>query len=168
MQTEKSRNDCIAVAIDSLKIIHQSLNLLASGKKMFYRVIALQLRMLLCDTTRRHGKIVNLSLLPGILPDLRIQATDGFGQPAVDGTKLSTSDWLQQKLFVNASSSPTIRQFIRQVCDQDGGAHFDPKNNPVFDQSERHRQIIENLGSLLIEAAAPDLNRLSTFQEEHS
>lgn len=168
MELEKSRTNLISVGIDSVEIIRQSLNLIASGKKMFYRVIALQLRMLLCDTTRRHGKIVDLSLLPKILPDLKIQGTDGSGQPAIDGAELSVTDWLQQKLFVNASSSPTIQQFIRQVCDQDGGAHFDPKIDPVFDQSESCHQIIENLGRHLIETATPELIRLSTIQEERS
>ena len=153
---------------DSLEIIRQSLQLVYSGNTAFYRVIALQLRMLLCDTTRRHGKIVDLSLLPEILPDLKMHAMDGSGQPVTDGAALSLMEWLQQKLNVNESSSLTIRQFIRQVCDQDGGAHYDPKNDRVFDQSESYRQIIENLGRYLIEAAAPEFIRLLTKKEEQS
>ena len=57
---------------DALKILRTSLNLMDQGQPEFYRVAALQLRLLLCDTTRRHGRSVDISLASRLWPDLRL------------------------------------------------------------------------------------------------
>ena len=72
------------------------------------------------------------------------------------------------RYFIRDNDNPGRRVEMRLAVDagsaledetQDGGAHFDPKNDPGFDQSAGYQHIIENLGRRLIEAAAPDLNR---------
>ena len=91
------------------------------GRRPFYRVAALQLRLLLCDTTRRHYRVVNIAVLPQLFPGLDLPEV-GPG-----GKRLPLKDWLAQPVPGQADQALTIRQFIRRVCDQDGGAHVDFK-----------------------------------------
>jgi hypothetical protein len=123
-------------ARDSLEILRQSLNLYQKGHYEFYRVAALQLRLLLCDTTRRHNQIVNISLLPRLLPDLKLAQIQMQRANAPD-LLLPLQDWLSQSLTLEINHPVTIRQVIRLVCDQDGGAHVDLKPDlglELFDQ----------------------------------
>ncbi len=108
----------LAYARDAAGILRETLNLIAAGQPAFYRVAAVQLRLLLCDTTRRHGQIVITSLVARLWPDFRLGA---LSDVPVEPT-LPLDDWLGQKL---PEGDYTVRQFIRLVCDQDGGAHVD-------------------------------------------
>ncbi|MEA4908590.1 MAG: hypothetical protein VB089_13265 [Anaerolineaceae bacterium] len=92
-----------------------------AGQALFYRPAAVQLRMLLCDTTRRHGQIVDISLLPQVSPRLSLPL---LGE-APDGDRRPLETWLEQSLPTQPPLS--VRQLIRRVCDQDGGAHVDLK-----------------------------------------
>lgn len=108
-------------AQDALEILAQSQELYRQGQKYFYRVTAVQLRLLLCDTVRRHEKIIPVALAVRLWPELRLPAL------VLDPTglkHLSTEEWLAQEL---PESGLTVRQFIRRVCDQDGGAHVDTR-----------------------------------------
>jgi hypothetical protein len=62
----------------------------------------------------------DIALLPKLYPDLKLPALseDGEFHPPL----LPLQDWLAQTL---PGSSLTLRQFIRRVCDTDGGAHVD-------------------------------------------
>jgi hypothetical protein len=111
-------------ALDALDILEKS-SRMAREFPHFYRVAALQLRMLLCDTTRQHGKIVNISLIPGLLPDLRLPTVKEDGSPILIRQALNLEDWLEQTPLPDVAL--TIRQMIRITCDQDGGAHVDRK-----------------------------------------
>jgi hypothetical protein len=110
---------------DSAAILGRSLELARSGEPWFYRVAALQLRLLLCDTTHRHNDVVDIALVPRLRPDLRLPS------PLDPAQILPLSEWLEIELPLREkqSSGPalTIRQLIRRVCDQDGGAHADPR-----------------------------------------
>ena len=110
---------------DILTILNQSLALYHKGYGIFYRVMAVQLRMLLCDSTRRHNTIVSLSLVPRVYPALRLHFILEDGTFDLETANLSLDDWLKQPI---GNGNPlTIRELIRRVCDQDGGAHIDPK-----------------------------------------
>ncbi len=57
---------------DALEILHASLQHMQSGQPAFYRAAAVQLRLLLCDSTRRHNRRVDLALLPQVAPNLHL------------------------------------------------------------------------------------------------
>lgn len=101
---------------DSLHILTASLEQVENGAVVFYRVVALQLRLLLCDSSRRHNRREDTSLAEQLFPDLALPAL------APPHTPLSLAQWLEQP----AAAGLTVRQMIRRVCDQDGGAHVDP------------------------------------------
>ena len=115
--------------LDSLEILRTAIDQYKQGNTPFYRVAALQLRLLLCDTTRRHGKIVDISLLSRILPDLNIPALKSDKSLDQDLHPLTLKNWLEQPIPDTEASTLSIRQFIRSLCDQNGGAHVDPKPN---------------------------------------
>jgi hypothetical protein len=131
--TALSQDILIAYTQDATQILITSLALARRGRPEFYRVAALQLRLLLCDTTRRHGEIVNVSLLPRLLPNLRLAplSTDGIFDTQAQSLPLNA--WLEQPLPAFAGAAPgsssllTIRYLIRWVCEQDGGAHVDAR-----------------------------------------
>ncbi len=112
---------------EALEILETAINLYRQGKYPFYRVAALQLRMLLCDATRRHGELIDISLLPQWQPDLLLPPLLPDGLPNLSIPRLALSDWLEQPLPAVSGSPLSIRIFIRRICEQDGGAHADPK-----------------------------------------
>jgi hypothetical protein len=117
----------LAYARDALKILETSLELVRQGRSEFYRVAALQLRLLLCDTTRRHNLVVDISLARCLWPELRLYAMNPQGDfdPSLD--PLPLSEWLVQRLPLAAVPGVTLRALVRRVCDQEGGAHVDLK-----------------------------------------
>jgi hypothetical protein len=117
----RPRQILLAYARDSLEILRYSLTLFKHGQRPFYRVVALQLRLLLCDTSRRHNQIIDIAVLPQIIPDLDLPVV-GAG-----GKRLPLKDWLAQPIPGQPDQALTVRQLIRLVCDQDGGAHVDFK-----------------------------------------
>ncbi|MDR3577836.1 MAG: hypothetical protein P4L50_28570 [Anaerolineaceae bacterium] len=122
-----SKEFLIAYGRDALQILITSLDLYRRGRPEFYRVAALQLRLLLCDTTRQHGQLVNVSLLPRLLPDLCLAPFGPDGAFDTLAPALPLPAWLEQPLPAFIPPGLTIRHLIRWVCDQDGGAHVDPK-----------------------------------------
>jgi hypothetical protein len=142
--------ELVAHALDSIEILRKSLYLVEEGNAPFYRVIAVQLRLLLCDSTRRHGKIEDISLLPRWLPGIKLQKLDENGQHLSDPVGLTIHEWLNQKLAFDSVHKQTIRQLIRQVCDQDGGAHYDPKIQSRLAQNANSRNFIIRLGRNLV------------------
>ncbi len=112
-------------AHDALEILRTSLEMVSQGRLEFYRVAALQLRLLLCDTTRRHNQVVNISLARRLWPELRLHPlnAEGVFDPRLEPLLLPA--WLAQRLPLPADRSLTLRELIRRVCDQEGGAHVD-------------------------------------------
>jgi hypothetical protein len=105
------------VLADSLVLIHQ-------GKMQFIVVMAGQLRMLLCDTTRNHDKVIDVSLLKRLLPDLRLGALNAYEDFESSAQSMPLRDWLKQTVRLNGTVV-TILQLIRQVSDERGGVHAD-------------------------------------------
>lgn len=133
---------------DSLAILRSSLVLSAGEQPAFYRVAALQLRLLLCDTTRRHGQRVDIALVPRVWPDFQLHP---LGVAGIDLSlpPVALSTWLEQYLSISARRI-TIRQLIRRVCDQDGGAHVDPKLREGLPVSDDAREWILRLGGYVV------------------
>lgn len=133
----------------ALAILRQSIQLAEQGQPFFYRVAALQLRLLLCDRTRRHERIVDISLLPRVLPQVRFHVLGDDGLFDRTAAPLALADWLEQPL--PPSRVITIRQLIRRVCDQDGGAHVDPKPFAGLGALPDHSAWILRIGRYVLE-----------------
>jgi len=162
---------------DSLSILQLSLKLARQDHPEFYRVAAVQLRLMLCDTTRRHQEPVVISLAPRLLPGLALhplvtpgpvgsgdrvsqvnplqKAGDVFNRSA---QPLSIEEWLDQSL-----GALTIRQLIRRVCDQDGGAHVDPRPSVSLPEGLDYRTWILVIGEYVVEEL---LRRYDTISPE--
>jgi hypothetical protein len=139
----------------SLNVIGRSLSEIEKGYPEFYRVIALQLRLLLCDSTRRHNQTVDISLIPQVVPDISFDPLNSTNEFDATLPPLSLEDWLAQPLPIKAVSPVTIRTLIRQVCDQDGGAHVDRRAEMLFVPEATRwvvkigRYVLDRLGSEL-------------------
>lgn len=134
-------------ALDSVDILRQSLILYDGGHENFYRVIAVQLRLLLCDTSFRHNRHVDTALIPMLLPELRLQPLDDDGHPCPDALPLELHSWLDSPAV--PGSGLTIRRFIRNVCDLDGGTHVDIKPLAGLSNNESSRQWLISLARYL-------------------
>lgn len=126
MIPEPPAADFTAYLRDSICILQSAVRHYQAGDIAFYRLAALQLRLLLCDTVRRHGRVEDISLLPRVHPACALPPVLPDGHPA-SADPLPLSAWLMQPLSGADGSVLTIRDLIRRVCDQDGGAHVDPK-----------------------------------------
>jgi hypothetical protein len=91
-----------------------------AGKLLFYRPVAVLLRMLCCDTTRRHGQVLSIALIPQIFPDLLFPALE---QP---DTVIPLETWLKQEVGQKKTGSIPLQELIRLVVDRGAGAHYDP------------------------------------------
>ena len=135
----------------ALRILRRSLELARGPEPDFYRVAALQLRLLLCDTTRQHERVMDVSLVPRLWPDLLWPALDADGKFSAAPPVLSLPAWLEQPL---PRVDLTIRQLIRRVCDQDGGAHVDLRHQVVPLDLQSARESILQIASLVLDRLA--------------
>jgi hypothetical protein len=143
-------------AQDSFCILKISLQLATEGQPQFYRVAAVQLRILFCDTTRRHGRLEDLSLVGRLFPSLLLPPISAWALPSqVDREKwLDWQSWLQQPTPAGIS----VREFIRQVCDQDGGAHVDLRLTSPFNGFPGTQTCILSIAATALLALAPFLS----------
>lgn len=119
-------NDPVSYFWDSLRIIEICLDQVDEGQPEFYRVIAAQLRMLLCDTTRLHDEVVDISLLPRVFPGIQLQPLGRKNSFSHRADPIPLNDWLDQRVDVE-DGSVTLRKLIRHVTDHEGGVHVDPR-----------------------------------------
>lgn len=134
----------------SLNILRTSLKLGGEGQPEFYRVAAAQLRLLLCDTTRRHDRIEDISLAVRVFPDLAFHPLVGnkFDR---NRFRIPLKNWLAQPLPEDENrAAPAIREFIRQICDNEGGVHFDPKNLPAEGSEKDYGRWIQLIGGYVL------------------
>jgi len=137
----------------ALDILRASLLHMQSGQPAFYRAAAVQLRLLLCDSTRRHNRRVDLALLPQAAPDLRLPRLTPHGEPDEAQPPLPLAEWLEQPLAPPGCAPLSVRQLIRLVCDRDGGAHVDP--NPQLLPAETAAGLIAKIGAAVLNALPP-------------
>jgi len=152
--------DYLSYALDALDILKESIRLASGEHTGFYRVAAAQLRLLLCDTTRKHGKIVDISLLPRLLPKLSLPPVDYDAYIVSRADDILLVDWLKQKVVMDESSEVTIRQLIRLVCDQDGGAHVDYKPESILRRTSNYAQFILSIAEIVITSVETKLNSI--------
>jgi hypothetical protein len=115
------------------------------GEHVFYRVAAVQLRLLLCDTAFRHGRHEDISLIPILAPNFRLSP---FTLKDQQGSDVDLQTWLDAPTGLNTDL--TIRQLIRRVCDSDGGAHVEIKPLAGLPDNEDTSQWIIELGRFLL------------------
>jgi len=148
-QCDEKKTKQINGSIDCFKIIHACLKEYFNGQVHMYKPISVQLRMLFCDTSR--GK--DYSLIYRIHPDIRLLAFkkveyknssqgpiscavlpyviverhDGIIYAKLDISPpfryLHLEEWRNQ--VVDLQPLLTVKDVIRSVADQDGGAHLD-------------------------------------------
>ena len=130
-------------------ILRTSLELGRGRQPAFYRVVAAQLRLLLCDTTRRHDRMEDIALVPRLAPGWGLHPLAGR-QFDTSQERLSLNDWLAQPLpLAMDQTGLTIRQLIRQVCDRDGGAHVDLKAWTA-EENDSHQEWVLLIGEYVL------------------
>lgn len=142
---------------DALHLLQRSVQLAAGGETAFYRVAAMQLRLLLCDTTRRHGRSEPTALAPRLLPELKLPPVLPNGKPDRTRAPLPLNNWLDQPLPDGDPSAISLRTLIRRVCDQDGGAHVDPRPHAGLADIPDPAGWILNIGAAAAEALEAEL-----------
>lgn len=133
---------------DAVNILERSIELYKTGQPGFYRVVAVQLRILLCDTTFRHNQQEDIAIVPILFPSLQLHRLDEAAQPILTGPTFSLADWLD--LPADPASGLSLRQMIRRVCDVDGGAHVDIKPQAGVPAQETARLWIISIGEYLV------------------
>jgi len=144
MMVETDRELLLDYAQDSVLILHEALQQIDFCHFHFYRVAAVQLRLLLCDTARLHDRTVPTALAARLWPDLRIRPLSR-DNPGL----LGVNEWLGQKM---PEYDFSVRQFIRRVCDQDGGVHVDIRKNTQLPAQKRTVNWIFKVSSIVLEA----------------
>jgi hypothetical protein len=126
MKDKKASSNLESYFWDSLRTIEICLDQVDEGQPEFYRVIAAQLRLLLCDTTREHDQVVDISLLPRVFPGIQLQPLGKKGYFSQNAEPIPLNKWLEQKVEIS-NGTVTLRKLIRHVCDHEGGVHVDPR-----------------------------------------
>lgn len=151
MNKHKILNDFCA----SIEILQTNIKAYHAGRKNSYRVIAVELRKLLCDKQKGN----DVSLAPKILGTIKLHPLrgkqakidknttlyipgriyfNGKGKVSIDSLfneslcPLELGDWLEQKLH---SLEITVREFIRSVADKEG-AHADDNFNTTLQKTK--------------------------------
>lgn len=145
---EQSKSVLKQYTLDAVSILERSLELCKTGHPSFYRVAAVQMRILLCDTTFRHDHQEDIAILPILFPELMLHRLDANYRPRMDEPKIDLLTWLNS--IADPKSNLTLRQIIRRVCDVDGGAHVDLKSQAGISDQETARLWIIAIGEYLV------------------
>ena len=148
MKSEAQAESLFAYFRDSIFILQSAIHHYRNGEELYYRVAALQLRLLLCDTVHRHNRMEDISLLPNIFPDCKLPPISSKGLPG-KGASLPLVEWLNLPLCGLDGVCIPIRDFIRRVCDQDGGAHVDLKPVAGLSAFPNRAEIIIQIAELV-------------------
>ncbi len=141
----RERSLLVTYASEALDILEYCIHLYEQGKHHYYRVAAVQLRLLLCDTAFRHGQHEDISLIPALVPHLCLTP---FSSKDDQKTNRDLQRWLDSSTGLDTDL--TIRQLIRRVCDIDGGAHVDTKPLAGLPENEDTSQWIIDLSKYLL------------------
>jgi hypothetical protein len=146
---------------DALQLLAGCIESFQLGSRASYRVAAVELRLLLCDTNRIHERLVDISLLPRAYPEIKFHplrsappAQEGY-LVGFDRTRepVPLADWLSQSLTIPHGGKITLRELIRTICEQDGGAHVDPRfHSPLLGWEGRVEATIA-IGKYVVEQA---------------
>jgi hypothetical protein len=159
------RTSALLYAHGAVRILELNLRLYREGQRVCYRVAAAQLRLLLCDTNRIHNRLVEISLVPRLFPDLAlghraVVAPDGeTGLPRLAfhaaAAPLPLQAWLAQPLPAPWGKPVSLRELIRTVCEQDGGAHVDQRSLDDLRSWKERGEHIATLGEYILSVLDP-------------
>ncbi|HEX9013696.1 MAG TPA: hypothetical protein VF813_09280 [Anaerolineaceae bacterium] len=161
------RGSYLAYARDALGILEGSLDFYRRGEDAWYRAAAAQLRLLLCDSNRIHDRRVDISLVPRLFPDLRLEVLRAVPAPErASGLRLvfpggpgplplPLPRWLEQEITSPGGRPVSLRALIRSVCEQDGGAHVDPRPLPSLRAWAGRGELIADLGEVTLRVLRP-------------
>lgn len=171
----KSENDFQA----SIQILEKNLEVYYSGTKEIYRVIATELRKLLCDRNPLLSRVrpefrmhkLHFTDLLNTMPESMKGSLDTFmpGRLTIkegtskfellfsksdEGILMAPEDWIKQAII---SPEITIRELVKSVADKEG-AHSDPEYNDTlikakltkYVSDESHIPIIVAIGEYLL------------------
>ncbi|RPJ97276.1 hypothetical protein CW357_01010 [Rummeliibacillus sp. TYF005] len=128
---------------EAMKILEYSIMMVEFFElEEFNNVIAAQLRLILCDTSKRGSKIIDNSLIRKIQPNPQLHQIKELVNLTVDGNsfvpdelfdyekpRIPLSDWLNQVILSitlqNKKQDITIFDFIKHSANKSGGAHVD-------------------------------------------
>lgn len=145
---EQSKRVLKQYTLDAVSILERSLDLCKSGHPSFYRVAAVQMRILLCDTTFRHDRQEEIAIVPILFPQLMLHRLDANFNPRLSEPAVDLPTWLDS--MADPKTNLTLRQIIRRVCDVDGGAHVDLKSQAGVSDPETARLWIIAIGEYLV------------------
>lgn len=155
---------------ESLQILQANLTAYRQGCKFCYRVLAVQLRILLCDRKRVHNRWMPNALFNRIDPNLRLHPVtrsfqeDGMYLVDTDLAPIPLSDWLLDPIQLPSRKIVSLGQGIRWVCDRDGGAHVDPEilesDDSVKDQVALEALVVR-ISEYLLSKLTPDQTRIT-------
>lgn len=120
----------------SLEIIRMNIDAYRAGCLPCYRVLAVELRLLLCDRKREHNQWKDIAPAARLFPHLTwhtpiIANTDRPDHLFIaDGPELSLAEWLASPIYESGGRRLNIRDLIKIICEKDGGAHADPAGIP--------------------------------------
>ncbi|WP_036125589.1 hypothetical protein [Lysinibacillus sphaericus] len=141
---ERSNSGILNKYNEAMNILEYSVMLVKLFEiKEFNNVIAGQLRLILCDTTKIGKEIIDNSLIRKIQPNPKlfqvndlINLSEGMGSfiPGemfnYDKPTIPLEDWLNQVVLPlvlqGKKQDITIRNFIKFSANKSGGAHVDP------------------------------------------
>ncbi len=159
------RSSILQYARDALRILENNLRLYRQGEWECYRVVAAQLRLLLADTNRIHDRQVDISVVPRLFPDLALDRQVVIDTSGEDGqtrlefhpapAALTLQEWLAQELPAPWGKPVSLRDLIRRVCEQDGGAHVDPRALADLRLWVERGEHIARIGEYIAGALAP-------------
>lgn len=183
MDLAKSRNDLR----DSVAILEDNIGLFHAGRWHAYRVVAVELRKLLCD-----GRDGSNALIPRIWNPVRLHplpaiarlpmddavtfqmpafaSFDGKGGYVVErifderSPLIELEEWLEQPFL---SQKVTIREFVKSAAEKEG-AHSDKNFNDTllltyglcFLDEPLHKALLVGIAEYVIRVIAPALLRL--------
>lgn len=140
---KRSSGEIFNKYVEAMKILEYSVMLVKLFEiREFNNVIAGQLRLILCDTTKIGKEIIDNSLIRKIQPNAKLfqvnelsNLPEGMGSFIrgemfnYDKPTIPLEDWLDQVVLIlvlkGKKQDITIRNFIKYSANKSGGAHVD-------------------------------------------
>lgn len=171
---------------ESLTILEYSVMMVEFFEiKEFNNVIAGQLRLMLCDTSKKGKKIINNSLIKKINPNPKLYPIKDFvtfndkgdsfipdGLFDYDKPKVDLDLWLKQVILKitleNKVQEITIFECIKESANKSGGAHVDvtlPEKSFIIDV--HFERVLKDLAKCLFMSVGRDLEQQSFNNLSH-
>lgn len=165
---------------EAMKILEYSVMLVNLFEiKEFNNVIAGQLRLILCDTTKKDNKVIDNSLIRKIQPNPKLfqvneltNFSDGIGGFIAgemfnyDKPTIPLKTWLNQVILsINLQGKKqdiSIKEFIKFSANKSGGAHVDPiLKEKAFIVDNHSDRVLSNITIGLFRSVGRDLKKNS-------